>query len=317
MILNLVENGPLIWPTVEENGETRKKKYEELSASEKLQADCDLKATNIVLEKLPTDVYAIANHHKVAKVIWDRLKLLMQVTSLSLQERECKLYDEFDKFTRVKGETLYYLPPEWSKFMTDVKLARDFHTTNYDQLYSYIQQHELPQASLQPTINLELPQIQEIRLLSKIAESMCNNFKGYKYRVMLVQEIREMLQVQGQTMQDDRQGLLNAIIVKEKGMLAEAHESGQILDEEQPAFLADSGIIDYHDFQPTNIHNAAFQTDDLDAYDSGCYDISSAKAVLMANLTNYNSDILSKVPNFETYQNDMDNQSVQAMQHFE
>ncbi|GKC09172.1 hypothetical protein Tco_1000782 [Tanacetum coccineum] len=40
---------PLIWPTVEENGETRKKKYEELSASEKLQADCDLKATNIVL----------------------------------------------------------------------------------------------------------------------------------------------------------------------------------------------------------------------------------------------------------------------------
>ncbi|GKD31184.1 hypothetical protein Tco_1241962, partial [Tanacetum coccineum] len=74
MILNLVENGPLIWPTVEENGETRKKKYEELSASEKLQADCDLKATNIVLEGLPPDVYAIVNHHKVAKVIWDRLK---------------------------------------------------------------------------------------------------------------------------------------------------------------------------------------------------------------------------------------------------
>ncbi|GKC96409.1 hypothetical protein Tco_1161851, partial [Tanacetum coccineum] len=49
MILNSVENDPLIWPTVEENGETRKKKYEELSALEKLQADCDLKATNIVL----------------------------------------------------------------------------------------------------------------------------------------------------------------------------------------------------------------------------------------------------------------------------
>ncbi|GKC47915.1 hypothetical protein Tco_1065637 [Tanacetum coccineum] len=49
MILNSVENGPLIWPTVEENGETRKKKYEELSTSKKLQDDCDLKATNIVL----------------------------------------------------------------------------------------------------------------------------------------------------------------------------------------------------------------------------------------------------------------------------
>nr|GEW13101.1 hypothetical protein [Tanacetum cinerariifolium] len=40
MILNSVENGPLIWPTVKENGETRKNKYEELSAAEKLQADC-------------------------------------------------------------------------------------------------------------------------------------------------------------------------------------------------------------------------------------------------------------------------------------
>ncbi|GJW98380.1 hypothetical protein Tco_0180188 [Tanacetum coccineum] len=53
MILNSVENGPLILPTVEENGETRKKKYEELSTAEKLQADCDLKATNIVLQGLP------------------------------------------------------------------------------------------------------------------------------------------------------------------------------------------------------------------------------------------------------------------------
>ncbi|GKC83928.1 hypothetical protein Tco_1139645 [Tanacetum coccineum] len=97
----------------------------------------------------------------------------MQGTSLSRQERECKLYDEFDKFSHVKGETLYQyylrvallindmniiqmtmqpvqvntkflniLPLEWSKFMTDVKLARDLHTLNYDQLYAYLEQHE-------------------------------------------------------------------------------------------------------------------------------------------------------------------------------
>ncbi|GKE99939.1 hypothetical protein Tco_0023290 [Tanacetum coccineum] len=44
MILELVENGPLIWPTIEENGVTRTKKYAELSAAEKTQADCDMKA---------------------------------------------------------------------------------------------------------------------------------------------------------------------------------------------------------------------------------------------------------------------------------
>ncbi|GJR09253.1 hypothetical protein Tco_0791905 [Tanacetum coccineum] len=39
MILESVENGPLIWPTVEENGVTRTKKYAELSVAEKIQAD--------------------------------------------------------------------------------------------------------------------------------------------------------------------------------------------------------------------------------------------------------------------------------------
>ncbi|GJX40745.1 hypothetical protein Tco_0255735 [Tanacetum coccineum] len=49
MILESVENGPLIWPTIEENGVTRPKKYFELSATEAIQADCDIKATNIIL----------------------------------------------------------------------------------------------------------------------------------------------------------------------------------------------------------------------------------------------------------------------------
>nr|GEZ03517.1 hypothetical protein [Tanacetum cinerariifolium] len=108
MILNSHKNGLLVWPTVvEEDGTTRKKKYKQLSVTKKLQADCDLKATNIVLQGLPLDVYAIVNHHKVFKEIWDRVKLLMQGTKLSPQEKECKLYDEFDKFSFVKGETLY------------------------------------------------------------------------------------------------------------------------------------------------------------------------------------------------------------------
>nr|GEZ06290.1 hypothetical protein [Tanacetum cinerariifolium] len=84
------------------------KKYEKLSVAEKLQADCDLKATNIVLQDLPPDVYAIVNHHKVSKEISDIVKLLMQGTKLSLQEKECKLYDKFDKFSFVKGETMYH-----------------------------------------------------------------------------------------------------------------------------------------------------------------------------------------------------------------
>nr|GEW37135.1 hypothetical protein [Tanacetum cinerariifolium] len=147
IILNLVKNGLLVWPTVAlENGTVRPKTYEELSDKEKLQADYDLKATNIVLQGLPPDVYAIVNHHKVAKDIWDIVKLLMQGTSLSKQVREYKLYDEFDKFSYVKVQVntkfLNSLPPEWGAFVTDVQLARELHMSNYDQLYAYLEQHE-------------------------------------------------------------------------------------------------------------------------------------------------------------------------------
>ncbi|GJX73634.1 integrase, catalytic region, zinc finger, CCHC-type containing protein, partial [Tanacetum coccineum] len=50
MILESVKHGPLIWPTIEENEVTRTKKYAELYATEKIQADCHLKATNIILQ---------------------------------------------------------------------------------------------------------------------------------------------------------------------------------------------------------------------------------------------------------------------------
>nr|GEZ21998.1 hypothetical protein [Tanacetum cinerariifolium] len=53
VILESVENGPLIWPSFGENGVTRPKKYSELSATEAIQADCDVKGTNIILQGLP------------------------------------------------------------------------------------------------------------------------------------------------------------------------------------------------------------------------------------------------------------------------
>ncbi|GJR41669.1 hypothetical protein Tco_1309772 [Tanacetum coccineum] len=46
------------------------------------------------------------SNHRIAKELWERIQLLMQGTSLTKQERECRLYDEFDKFTYEKGETL-------------------------------------------------------------------------------------------------------------------------------------------------------------------------------------------------------------------
>ncbi|GJZ36331.1 hypothetical protein Tco_0582522, partial [Tanacetum coccineum] len=34
------------------------------------------------------------------------------------------------------------LQPEWRKFVTDVKLAKNVYNSNFDQLYAYLSQHE-------------------------------------------------------------------------------------------------------------------------------------------------------------------------------
>nr|GEZ79931.1 retrovirus-related Pol polyprotein from transposon TNT 1-94 [Tanacetum cinerariifolium] len=67
MILESVEHGPLLWPSVTEDGVPTLKKYSELSSAEAIQADCDVKATNIILQALPLEIYALVSTHKVAK----------------------------------------------------------------------------------------------------------------------------------------------------------------------------------------------------------------------------------------------------------
>nr|GEZ40528.1 hypothetical protein [Tanacetum cinerariifolium] len=64
-------------------------------------------------------------------------------------------------------------------------------------------------------------------------------------------------------------------------------------------------------------HNAAYQAEDLDAYDSDCDDFSTANAVLMANLSSYILDVLYEVPHFENTHIDTLNQNVQDMSYSE
>ncbi|GKB82445.1 hypothetical protein Tco_0949340 [Tanacetum coccineum] len=64
-----------------------------------------------------------------------------------------------------------------------------------------------------------------------------------------------------------------------------------------------------------NVTTVKRKADDLDAFDSDCDDVPSAKAVLMANLSSYDSDVLSDVPFHDTnIENDMSYQSVQETQ---
>ncbi|GJR88972.1 hypothetical protein Tco_0212983 [Tanacetum coccineum] len=145
----------------------------DLTPKEMIRKECDIRAANIILHGLPSDIYTLLNHNTKAYGIWYRVKDLMEGTKLTKQERESKLADEFDRFTSEKGETIesYYmrfailmndiniiglhmtrlqvntrfvnhLQPKWSRFVTGVKQARNLHEVSFDQLYAYLKQNE-------------------------------------------------------------------------------------------------------------------------------------------------------------------------------
>nr|GEY51342.1 hypothetical protein [Tanacetum cinerariifolium] len=317
MILESVKNGPLLWPTVEENGVTRPKKYSELSATEAIQADRDVKATNIILQGLPPEVYTLVSTHKVSKELWERIQKLMQGTSLTKKERECKLYDEFDKFAYKKGELLrdFYLrfslllndmniynmkleqfqvnmkflntlPLEWSKFVTDVKLVRDLHTTNVDQLYAYLGQHEYhaneyaSQAQSSTPLSITYPSNDFQSSVNHNVYNSSSSIPQVKYALVVHQQY-------------DFSQLETGLVV--------------------PVFQKDPGIAETQNIQYVITNNVAYQADDLDAYDSDCDEINSAKISLMANLSHYGSDNLAEVHNQDNVTNNVIDQDVQSM----
>ncbi|GJW27870.1 hypothetical protein Tco_0044745 [Tanacetum coccineum] len=268
MILESVEHGLLIWPTIEENGVARTKKYEKLSATEKIQADCDLKATNIILQGLPSDVYSLVNHHKFSKDLWERVQLLMQVNQQTHLAEVPQINSGLAVPVFKQGDNPIDAINKMISFLSTVVTCR-FLTTN-NQLRNSSNPRQ------QATIHDGRVTVQPVQ---------CPKPKRKR----------------------------GATWFRDKVLLVEAQGSSKVLNEEELEFLADPGVAEGLVTQTVITHNAAYQADDLDVYDYNCDNFSTAKAVLMANLSSYGLDVLSEVPHSENIHNDMLNQSVQEM----
>nr|GFB60011.1 hypothetical protein [Tanacetum cinerariifolium] len=99
---------------------------------------------------------------------------------------------------------------------------------------------------------------------------------------------------------------------KDKVLLVQAQANGHVLQEEELEFLADPGTQESSSNQIVVTNNAAYQADDLDAYDSDCDEINSAKIALMTNLSHYGSDNLAEVNNLEIRANSLTHQERQV-----
>nr|GEY45349.1 hypothetical protein [Tanacetum cinerariifolium] len=100
---------------------------------------------------------------------------------------------------------------------------------------------------------------------------------------------------------------------KDKVLLVQAQANGQVLQKEELDFLADPGTAESSSNQAIITTNAEYQVDDLDAYDSNCDELNSAKVALMANLSHYGSDTLAKVNNNAYRTNPLISQEMQVL----
>ncbi|GKA04342.1 hypothetical protein Tco_0677123 [Tanacetum coccineum] len=252
-MLESIQSGPLVYPTIKENGQVRDKKYAQLTEQEKLQDDYDVQALNIVLQGLPPDVYALVNH------------------CMTMQQ------------VQVNTKFLNALQPEWSKFVTDVKLAKNMYNTNFDQLYAYLSQHE--------------GHANEARMMCDRYQILLHWLLTIKLRDDPIACLNKAIAFMSTVVASHFPSTNNQLRTSSNPRNQATIQDGRVTVQQVQGRQEDSRILDGQAIQTTIPQNAAFQTDDLDAYDSDCDDISSAKAVLMANLLSYDSDILSE--NFE------------------
>ncbi|GJS54791.1 hypothetical protein Tco_0628153 [Tanacetum coccineum] len=261
---------------------------------------------------------------------------------------------------QVNTKFLNTLPPKWSKFVTDVKLVRDLHITNIDQLYAYLGQHEFhanevrlmhernsdsltlvathqmtqspyqthqnshqntqfqPQVSSYESPQYDSPYQSQQYSTHQSSTPLLITYPSNDYQSSIHHNIYSPSSSIPQLEYPPSVDQQSEFSQQESGLivpvlLVQAQASGQILHEEELAFLADPGVLKGQATQTSITHNAAYQANDLDAYDSDCDELNTAKVALMANLSHYGSDALSEVHNHDNVNNDMTNQVVQAM----
>ncbi|GJR26743.1 hypothetical protein Tco_1102975 [Tanacetum coccineum] len=372
------------------------------------------------------EIYALVSQHRVAKDLWEKIKLLIAKDHHNQQKNE--------------------IASLWSKFVTDVKLVKDLHTTNVDQLHAHLQQHErhaievrlmhernpdplalvashqltqptyqshlhphqqslsqqhvspyqssqfltpyqhhqystplsstypineyqstvhhnvysqqpsIPQLKYAPTIlsrqqqpefsqpdsSLVVPVFQKgddpidaiNHMMSFLTAVVTSRYPTTNNQLRTSSNPRQQATiydgkvtvqpVQGRhtsyaagTTRKYTSGASGSSTRENHGLLYVTIAKGRVILQSSALSLSGKGmrhgLPDVQNSQTVTTHNAAYQADDLDAYDSDCDELNSAKIALMANLSRNGSNALTEVHNQDNLNYDLFHQSEQIM----
>ncbi|GJT01766.1 hypothetical protein Tco_0822935 [Tanacetum coccineum] len=298
MILEPTENSPLIWPTIEENGVTRPRKYSELSATDAIQVDFSLyqspqygspyqsqqysnnQSSTPLSITYPSNDYQSSVHHNV----YSLPSSIPQMEYLPIVNQQQPEFPQLDSGLTVlvfkQGDDPIDAINHMMSFLSVVVTSR-YPTTN-NQLRNSSNPRQ--QATINDgRVTLQPVQGRKIYFATGTTRTYTPGESG------------------------SNSGKQRTVICYN------SQANGQILHEEELAFLADPGTTEGQATQTVITHNAAYQANDLDAYDSNCDELNTAKVALMENLSHYGSYALIEVHNPDNVDNNMINQGVQVM----
>nr|GEV49931.1 integrase, catalytic region, zinc finger, CCHC-type, peptidase aspartic, catalytic [Tanacetum cinerariifolium] len=105
-------------------GPERPRVYSDLTPEKKDRYNVNIRATNILLQGLPKDIYSLTNHYTNAKDIWDNVKMLLEGSELTKEDRESQLYDDFEHLRQNKGETIHDYYVWFAKLINDIWIIK-------------------------------------------------------------------------------------------------------------------------------------------------------------------------------------------------
>nr|GEW22146.1 hypothetical protein [Tanacetum cinerariifolium] len=183
LIHNSIINGPYVRRMIPEPGDTNHEvpvtetfhlqTDDELTENELKQMKADDQAIQTILLGLPEDIYAAVDSCETTQEIWLRVQQIMKGSDIGIQEKKAKLFNEWERFTSNKGESIesYYhrflklmndlkrnkhfpekiasnlkflnnLQQEWGRHVTIVHQTKDLHTADYTQLYDFLKYNQ-------------------------------------------------------------------------------------------------------------------------------------------------------------------------------
>ncbi|GJR99456.1 hypothetical protein Tco_0315965 [Tanacetum coccineum] len=309
-ILKSIDEGPFqmgtFWETFAEGNEGAlhlgpelPRVYSNLSPEDKDRYNADIRATNILLQGFPKDIYPLINHYTDAKDIWDKVKMLLEGSKLTKEDREITtVMLDFKHFRQHKGETIH----DYYKGVDLNNSGKSYSGLEGSHFLIYVYVFKADEAI--PTEN-KMDGQQNRGHGSNARGAGITGYGGAQNRVGNANPGQAM-QVKCYTCKRSYAHHSHGTALNQASIVLRILQRTDVMMQAQEIWW-------WHRMKNTHNVDNVFQADDCDAFDSDVDEAPTTQTMFMANLSSvdpvydkaspsYDSDVLSKVNDHDQYQ---------------